>query len=98
MKSKGMQGTFGPNDTGYINSRIRAAAIQLVSASELWSEGYGYKCDVMPKTHNIAKALKALADEDKKTCMYANVKHDPKLFKPYKPSKERRKQFSNIFE
>lgn len=88
MGEIGIAGTHGPNDNGYLNLIIRRAAKELVSASSLWSEGHypHSNARVMPENHHIALALKHLAEMDKETAEYANVKHAPKLFEPYVPS------------
>lgn len=36
---------------------------------------------VVPSRHPLAGALKCLAKLDRETCEYANVKHDPDLFR-----------------
>uniref|UniRef100_A0A6M3IFZ7 Uncharacterized protein n=1 Tax=viral metagenome TaxID=1070528 RepID=A0A6M3IFZ7_9ZZZZ len=81
-------GTYGPNDNGYLCCGIRKAAAQLVSCSELWSEGHypHSNARIMPEDHPIAVALAALANLDCQIAAYNNVSHDPRLFSPYMPS------------
>ncbi len=96
--SLGVEGSYGPNDSGYINSIVRDVAKGLRSASELWSFGYGYKCEQMPDSHPIARALAALAEADRETARFANREPDPSLFLPVQVSAEMVAEFKASWE
>jgi hypothetical protein len=89
---KGPQGNVGPNDNGYINGLVRAAAVTLQAAIEIYCEGHypHSNARLLPHLHPLATALRALAKTDKETARYANKTHDPVLFVPYEPPEENR--------
>ena len=72
---------FGPNDNGYINEHVRAAAKHITIAIDLYCFGhYGASNQQIPDDHGLVIALNALKLVDIDTAPYANTAHDPSLF------------------
>lgn len=76
----GVEGTYGPNDTGGMCIHVRRAAKELKSAC--WSVvGYSHS-GCVTRDHPLVIALNELRKLDEKYIQYANEKHDPSLFEP----------------
>ncbi len=89
-KYDGPVGSCGPNDFGYMVHHVRKAADELVRATDLYSEGHYPHSNArkVPEDHPLAVALRALAKFDLQYAWYANLEHEPALFKPHEPTEE----------
>lgn len=84
----GPPGTFGPNDSGYINELVRRAAELLKQATEVYCQGHYPHSNArdIPAGHGLVRALAALAVVDSDTACFANRTPEPALFEPCRPS------------
>jgi hypothetical protein len=87
----GVTGSFGPNDDAYANSHVRKAAEHIQQAMMHYCLGYmpvEYAHRKLPSNHPLVVALKALAEFDKETAMFANTVPEKTLFTPFKDRRE----------
>lgn len=80
-----VQGTYGPNDTGYAIMANMDVAMKLRSVMASAYYGYGSKCienKIEMINSHLAKALMELGKFDREYCQYANWQHDPEPFDP----------------
>ena len=86
----GVEGLYGPNDGGYIHTRLVAAAKELKDAQILYSQGhYAHSnAKIIPNDHPLRVAMEELAKLDKEYAQHANKEPNKELFSTYEPPHE----------
>lgn len=84
------KGRYQPNDEGFINDHVRAAAEHIRKAIHVYCEGHYAHSNAkdIPSDHELVEVLKRLEQLDKDTAEHANRTHDSKLFKVHKPTQK----------
>ena len=84
------KGRYEPNDDGYINDNVRAAAKHIAKAIHIYCEGHYAHSNAkdIPEGHPLVTIMNHLRELDEDTAEMANREYDPKLFKIHKPSKK----------
>lgn len=89
-------GTYGPNDSAYINKLIREAAQLLVNATYIFCEGHYPHSNArdIPANHPLCLALAALAEVDQETARFANELPWSPLFAPHRPTDDAKNRWN----
>lgn len=77
---KGLEGTYGPNDTAYSNSCVIRAAECIKSAISFRCVGYGWGNAYVSEKHPFRIALTALKENDARHHRFSNRAHDESAF------------------